>query len=177
MRNLLPNESDKTYNMNWLDILVLIPLCWWGFKGFRHGLIYEVFTILALILGFWAARHFSYLLQDWLKIPLAGTVAFTITFAIVLFFVHLVGRAMQKVVKIAIPEIIDHLLGLAFGVCKVVLVFSMFFYLLNRVDQHEMLIKNDIKEHSLAYKHIEPIVPEIILWKKELGNNTSSSES
>lgn len=156
--------------MNWLDIIVLIPLCWWGFKGFRRGFIYEVFSLLALILGFWVARRFSFLLAEWLNIPLAGTVAFTITFALVLFLVHLAGKGMQKVVKIALPEIIDHLLGLAFGVCKVVLVFSIVFYLLNMVDKHEILIHKETKEHSFAYRHVEPIVPELLVWKKEWQN-------
>lgn len=154
--------------MNWLDLIVLIPLCWWGFKGFRNGLIYEIFAIIALILGFWIAKHFSYLLEEWLNIPMAGAVSFIILFFLVLFLVHLAGKGMQKVVKIAIPEIVDHLLGLGFGICKVVLVASILFLLVNKVDQKEILIKKETKEASFAYRHIEPIAPKLIIWKEKL---------
>ncbi|MBO4488252.1 MAG: CvpA family protein [Bacteroidales bacterium] len=151
--------------MNWLDLIVLIPICWWGFKGFHHGLIYEVFAVLALILGFWVAKHFSFLLEEWLNIPLAEPIAFVIMFFLVLFLVHLAGKGMQKVVKIAIPEIVDHLLGLGFGICKVVLVVSILFLLFNKIDKKELLIKKETKEASVAYRYLEPIAPKILVWK------------
>ncbi|MCR4965834.1 MAG: CvpA family protein [Bacteroidales bacterium] len=153
--------------MNWIDLLVLIPICWWGFKGFCNGLIYEVFTILALIIGFWAARHFSHLLQVWINIEMAGPIAFIITFFIVLFLVHLVGKAMQSLIQITLPDIIDHLLGLVFGVCKVIVGVSVIFYLLNMVDKKEILIKKETKENSFAYKFIEPVVPKLLIWKED----------
>lgn len=155
--------------MNWLDLIVLIPLCWWGFKGFRNGLIYEIFAVIALILGFWAAKHFSFLLEEWLDIPMAQPVSFIIMFFLVLFLVHLAGKGMQKVVKVAIPEIVDHLLGLGFGICKVVLVVSIIFLLLNKIDQKQIIIKKETKEASLAYQYLEPLAPKLIIWKDKLN--------
>ena len=120
---------------------------------------------LALILGFWVAKHFSFLLEEWLNIPLAEPIAFVIMFFLVLFLVHLAGKGMQKVVKIAIPEIVDHLLGLGFGICKVVLVVSILFLLFNKIDKKELLIKKETKEASVAYRYLEPIAPKILVWK------------
>ncbi len=161
--------------MNWLDIVMLAPIAWWGFKGFRHGFVYEIFSLLALIVGFWAAIHFSDLLLQWLEIPLAKTVSFSIILFATIFLVRIAGRMMQKVVRLAIPKLVDHLLGLLFGVAKVILICSMAFYFINMVDKNELLIKREVKEASMLYKHVEPIVPEILVWKNSLQNNENHS--
>ena len=96
--------------MNLIDILVLIPLCWYGFRGFKNGLIYEIVSIAAIVLGVWFAYRFS----DWLSVmltdvPLAKPIAFSLIFVSVLLLVHLAGKLVTKIVKLVIPGIIDSL--------------------------------------------------------------------
>ena len=45
--------------MNFIDVLIIIPLIYGGYKGFKHGLIIEVFTMLALFVGLYAGINFS----------------------------------------------------------------------------------------------------------------------
>jgi membrane protein required for colicin V production len=45
--------------MNSIDILLIIPLVYAAWKGFKHGLIIEVFTLLALFVGIYVGIHFS----------------------------------------------------------------------------------------------------------------------
>ena len=45
--------------MNFLDIIIAIPLVYGAYKGFRNGFIMEIFTILALFVGLYAAFTFS----------------------------------------------------------------------------------------------------------------------
>ena len=45
--------------MNFIDVLILIPVIYAAWKGFKHGLIIEVFTLLALVVGIYAGIHFS----------------------------------------------------------------------------------------------------------------------
>ena len=76
-----------------LDYIVLIPLCWFAFMGFKRGLIYELTSILALVLGVWASYRFSDTVALLLpNIPFAKQIAFTLTFFITLFLVHLAGK-------------------------------------------------------------------------------------
>jgi len=153
--------------MTLLDYLVLIPICWFAFLGFRKGLIYELTSILALVLGVWAAYRFSDSIALWLPdLPFAKQISFTLTFFIVLFLVHLAGKMMCKIVKLVIPGAVDNVFGLLFGAGKVILVFSVLFYLIDMIDPHEIIIKKETKEKSLVYEYINPIVPHALEWEK-----------
>jgi len=162
--------------MTLLDYIVLIPLCWFAFLGFRKGLIYELTSILALILGVWASYRFSDSLALWLpNIPFAKQIAFTLTFFITLFLVHLAGKLMCKIIKLVIPGIVDHVFGLLFGLGKVLLVFSVIFYLIEIIDPAEIIIKKETKEKSLVYKYVEPIVPHALEWEKSIDSESQDN--
>jgi membrane protein required for colicin V production len=45
--------------MNYIDIIIGIVLIVSAISGFRKGLIVEVASLAALILGIWGAIHFS----------------------------------------------------------------------------------------------------------------------
>lgn len=152
--------------MTLLDFIVLIPLCWFGFLGFKNGLIYEVFSLLALVLGIWISYHFS----DWIALLfsdslLAKPIALVLTFVIVILLVHFAGRLMAKVIKLAIPEIVDHIFGLLFGAGKVLLVFSVILYVIQDIDKAEILLKKETKQQSFMYQYVEPIIPHLMAWK------------
>ena len=53
--------------MNFIDVLIIVPLIYAGYKGFKHGLVIEVFTLLALFVGLYAGIHFSDFLSAFLK--------------------------------------------------------------------------------------------------------------
>jgi len=155
--------------MTVLDILVLIPLCWFGFLGFKNGLIYEIASIVALVLGCWAAYRFS----DWFAMAIVGSelarpLAMILTFAVVVFLVHLIGKGVQKIVKMAIPGAVDRIFGMLFGIGKVLVVASVILYLVQSLDRMEIIIKKDTKEQSFAYKYVEPIVPHAMHWNEKI---------
>lgn len=162
--------------MTLLDYIVLIPLCWFAFLGFRKGLIYELTSILALILGVWASYRFSDSIALWLPdMPFAKQISFTLTFFIVLFLVHLAGKLMCKVVKLVIPGVVDHVFGLLFGAGKVILVCSVLFYLIEMIDPHEIIIRKDTKEKSLVYEYLKTIVPHALDWEKTIYSETQDN--
>ncbi len=163
--------------MNLIDYIVLIPLCWFAFMGFRKGLIYELTSILALVLGVWASYRFSDSLALWLpNMPFAKQISFALTFFIVLFLVHLAGKLMCKVVKLVIPGAVDHIFGLLFGIGKVLLVFSVIFYMIEMIDSHEIIIKKETKENSLVYEYVEPIVPHALEWEKIIHDDCQDND-
>ncbi len=152
--------------MNFIDIIALIPICWYGFKGFRHGLICEITTLVAIIAGIWLAYKFSGLVEDWLpKMMFSGQIAFVLVFIVVLVLVHLFGNIVQKAVKQVFPPVVDRIFGLLFGLTKVVVVLSVIFYMCETIDPRGIILKKEKKEASLLYGYIEPIVPHALSWK------------
>ncbi len=149
--------------MNILDIIILIPVAWFGFKGLKNGLIRELASIAALVLGVWATLRFSDYVAERLGNTMAvKAVAFVLTFFAVLVAVHFAGILVEKVVKLVIPAWLNNIFGLLFGAAKALLVVSVLLYFVTIVDFKEMLLKPEVKEKSLIYKYTEPMVPSIM---------------
>jgi membrane protein required for colicin V production len=152
--------------MNWLDIVLAIPLLWFMYKGFRNGLIIELASLAALILGIYAALHFSFYVQGYLEenFEIAENylyfISFALTFLIVAIIVFLAGKIIHKVVSIVALGFLNRLAGGIFGLLKAALVLSVILYFVNGFDPG--LIKSDVKDKSILYDPVESIVPMII---------------
>ena len=53
-----------------------------------------------------------------------------------------------------------------FGILKVVLVAGVLFYFIDSVDKKEIFIKHEVKEDSVAYKHLSPVMSHVLEWKE-----------
>ena len=152
--------------MNWLDIVLGIPLLWFLYKGFRNGLIIELASLAALILGIYAALHFSFYVQAYLEesFEIAEKylyiISFAITFLIVAIIVYLAGKIIHKVISIVALGFLNRLAGGIFGLLKAALVLSVILYFFNGFNSS--LIKSDVKDSSILYEPIKSIVPMII---------------
>jgi len=154
--------------MNWLDIVLGIPLLWFMYKGFRNGFIIELASLAALALGIFVALHFSFYAKDYLidNFEIADNylniIAFAITFIIVAVLVFIIGKIIHKLVSIIALGFLNRLAGGIFGLLKAALVLSVILYFLNGIDTNSSIIKAEIKESSHLYSPIESIVPMII---------------
>jgi len=151
--------------MNYLDIIILIPVLWFGYKGFAHGLIRELASLAALILGIYAAFSFTDFVEKWINNPnIPKEAFFAVTFLIVLIAVYLIGRLVEKIVKLIIPEFVNNLLGGLFGAVKVVVFFSALILFIHSVDPKNVILTEHTIEKSFSYQYIEPIVPMLKDW-------------
>jgi membrane protein required for colicin V production len=151
--------------MNYLDIIIFIPARWFGYKGFTHGLIRELVGLAALILGIYASFMFTDLVEKWINYPnIPKEAYFAITFLGVLVAVFFLGRLVEKLIKLVIPEFVNNLLGALFGITKVVVIFSVVFFFMNSIDSKHAILTKNITEKSFTYKYIEPIVPYLKCW-------------
>ncbi|MBN2467232.1 MAG: CvpA family protein [Deltaproteobacteria bacterium] len=109
--------------MNSLDIVILIILLVSFVYSLFRGFVREVFSLLALIVGFLAAvrlYHFpAALLGKTLDNPIiAGVLGFILTFIAVSVAISLMGRLVRKFVATIKLESIDRMLGALFGLVK-----------------------------------------------------------
>jgi len=152
--------------MNWLDIVLAIPMLWFLYRGFRNGLIIELASLAALILGIYVALHFSFYVEGWLVENFEigekylYIISFALTFIIVAVLVFLAGKIIHKLVGIIFLGFLNRLAGGIFGLLKAALVLSVILYFVNGFDPG--LIKTDVKERSVLYDPVESIVPFII---------------
>ena len=154
--------------MNILDIILAVPLLWFAYRGFQKGLVIELASLLALILGIWAAIHFSFFAADFLSnnfdigpkyLPVT---AFIITFIGVVLGVILVGKIVEKFINLLALGFLNKLAGLIFGIVKAAFLLSVITLIINSFDDDQSLITPKLREGSLLYKPIERFAPGII---------------
>lgn len=146
--------------MNYIDIILIIPLIIGAWRGFKKGLIIELFTLLALLVGIYCAIHFSNYTAELLKdnfnadgdyMPI---VAFTVTMLVVGAIVFFTGELVEKAIKLVALGMVNKIFGAIFSFTKVLFILSILIILLEGYDQDENLMKKDLKENSLLYNPV-----------------------
>ena len=163
--------------MNYIDFIFIIPSLWFGYKGFTHGLIRELVSLLALIAGIYAAFVFTDMVEKWINNPvIPKEVYFAITFLIVLIAVFLLGKLVEKVIKLVIPDFVNYLLGGLFGIAKVIVIFSALIYFIHSIDSKRVILTEETEQKSFTFKYVEPIVPQLKEWYEkntQINSNTN----
>lgn len=153
--------------MNILDIIILIPVAWFGYKGFTKGFFQEAASVVALLLGVLAAIHLSYWLSQllaswfdttWKYLPITS---FLIVFLLVIIVVHLIAKALTKASSKASLGIFNKLLGLVLGAAKVLIILGVLILIINRFDPQGYYINNEVKKGSLIYEPLNDAVMKI----------------
>ena len=151
--------------MNYLDIIIGILLILGLFKGLKNGLLIEVASLIALILGVYGAIHFSYYAVDFLNEKVSWSeqtinlAAFAITFIMIVVVITLAGRVLTKVASLAMLGIVNRILGAAFGLLKTAFILSVILMFLASMTNTLNIIDEETKEESILYKTIEPLAP------------------
>ncbi len=154
--------------MNFLDIIIIIPLIWAAYSGYKKGFIIELASLAALILGIYAAINFSYLIGDLLSDNInlqekyINIIAFIITFIIVVFVVYLIGKLIEKFVNVLMLGFVNRIAGLFFGIIKAAFILSVLFYIINIFDEDQNLLTPKTKKNSALYDPIASFAPYII---------------
>lgn len=150
--------------MNYLDIIILVFLAISVFQGFRRGFVMELASLLALILGIWAAFYFSSwtedILDSYFNIPekYLSAVAFVTTFAVVAIVITLLGLLIDRFLEMIALGFINKLLGLFFGLLKGIVIASLILFVIGIFDTKEKLIKPEAKENSYLYHPISKLI-------------------
>ena len=131
--------------MNYLDIIIAIILLVFAIHGLRKGLIIEVVSLLAFGVGIYGAMHFSDFTADRLKDVMEinpkylNTIAFVLTFIILVVVVNLIGLLVCKLIKSLNLSFFDRLGGFLFGAVKGVLLCSTMVLVLNNLEWTDII--------------------------------------
>ena len=138
--------------MNYLDIIISVPLLYGIVKGFSNGIITEISNIISVSLAIYIGIHFSGLIHPYLSseilsdyskaIPL---IAFLLVFIIILVIVKSIGELINKLTNQLALGLISRLLGGVFGSVKF-LIISIF--LISIATEYDLIDKK-IQKNSI----------------------------
>lgn len=159
--------------MNAIDLILIIPLAWAAYKGFKKGFIIEIFSLLALFAGVYGGIHFSEGVAHWLdqtvqiKEKYLPVVSFAVTFIGVVVLVFYLGKLIEKAINMAAMKPLNKLAGALFSILKYGLIMSVILGFLLPINKNLDLIKQSTINESALAKPIEGLATTIIPAVKE----------
>lgn len=174
--------------MNYIDIIICIPLIYGLARGIYKGFMIELATLIALILGVWGAYLFSHVLTAWLVntfdvqgkwVPYAS---FFGIFVIIVILVNLLGKLLDKLIKAAALGFLNRLLGGILGCIKLALFVGILVFIVEKFDTNTHLIPQKHKENSMlyykSYELVFSILPYLDMDKlREMKKEKEKQES
>ncbi len=153
--------------MNILDIILIIPIVWFGYRGYTRGFILSITSLIALIAGIYFSIHFSSVVAAWLLTEFGlnsqylNIIAFIITFAAVVVVIQIVGRFLDQIADWAALGMLNRIAGLALGLGKSVITLGVLIFVINSFDVNQKLITHKMRSESLLYQPLSGVVPKI----------------
>lgn len=154
--------------MNYLDIILLIPLVFGFISGLKKGLVFEVASLVALIVGAWGAVKFSYIIADLLFVtfdwtsPYMGLISLAITFTLIVITVNLIAKLLDTLIDAVALGFINTLAGGVFGLLKSGIFIGVIILILNAFVKNANIIPEEIRVNSVVYQTITTITDAIL---------------
>lgn len=143
-----------------IDIIVFFIITLFIYRGLKKGAIVELTLIIALLAGIIASVELTNGVMAYFKPTLGSSfwlpyLCYLIVFLGVFLLIQLLGKALEKILKITQLNFLNRLMGAILSVLKISFFISLIFWL---TDQAE-LINKPIKEQALSYQYLSPIAP------------------
>jgi membrane protein required for colicin V production len=154
--------------MNYIDIILCVPMVWGLYKGFMKGLIVEAATFVAFGLGVWGGINFSDLIAGKIKegfnwnSPYLPIVAFAITFLGIVVLIYFIAKLIQRMAEGMALGAFNKIGGAIFGALKFAMVMSVVIFVIDALEESYPVISFKTKEESLLYKPVGKIAPMLI---------------
>ncbi len=159
--------------MTILDIILALPLAIFIFLGWKRGVIREAATLVGVLIGIWAAVHFSRLIATLLGLTgeSAILIAFFIVFVGTMVLAFLLGRIAERVLKAVKLNLPNKIAGAALGMVKALCILSVVLNGIVLLDRDNKLITKESEEKSLLYTPVYTTGNELISSLKEYIDN------
>jgi membrane protein required for colicin V production len=152
--------------MNYIDIIILVPCLWFAFKGFKNGFFKEIASLGALIIGLWLAVSFSDFLggviqgeTDFVKDSYIPIVSFVVIFIGVVVLVHLLSKALDKLIKAIALGWLNKMAGMVFGLAKAILILAGLLFIINQfLIVKSAILPPQIVHESFLYQPLMDII-------------------
>lgn len=146
-----------------VDVLIFILVTYFFIKGFQKGVIVELSTIIGLIIGVLAAMELINLVVNYFKTwfgssPWLPYIGYLVIFLGVFFLIQLLGKAIEKILKLTQLNFLNRLSGGLISILKIVFFISLVYWLSDQA----ALISSAFKAKAFSYQLIEPIAPVVM---------------
>ena len=147
-------------NLNWLDILILVPLLVGLVRGLMRGFVSEVIGLAVVILGVLGSRMFAPPFSAWLlkqfawKAEVCDIVAYILVFLAIGIVLSMIGALLSKLLKAIHLGWLNRLLGSVVGLAKLAIVVLLAVFVMERTNrQFHWMDKSEVVQTSKVYPY------------------------
>jgi membrane protein required for colicin V production len=158
--------------MNYLDFIIGALVIISAISGYKKGLIHQLASLAALILGIFLAVKFSKMVYPFIvnhftsSENIAKVSAFIAIFILVVIAVLLLGKFLHKTFEDVELGLINKISGSVFSIVKTIFILSAIMVLLRLSIIHLNWPKTNDIEKSALYKPVEAMAPAIFPYLK-----------
>ncbi|MDE6871306.1 MAG: CvpA family protein [Bacteroidales bacterium] len=160
--------------MNIIDIILLLCFLIAAVNGLRKGFIAQVIAIISLVLGIWLSFKFSTALSAWIgqwietSAQLLKTISFAVIFVVVVFGLFMIGRILEKSIKIIMLGWLNRLLGVLFSLLYCALVTGLVVLAFDAVNAKFQIVSPGYLSSSALYGPLRDIANSVFPYLKGL---------
>lgn len=160
--------------MGILDLFIIIPIVLGFVFGLFKGLIKELFSLAAIVLGVFGARLFEPRVSEILlsmfdmQIGVTQAVSYLILFVAIAILLLIFAKILDKLFSAIALGGLNKFLGALFGALKMALIVSVLLNVFDTLNQQYGIIKEEIKSNSLTYESMLNFAPELWNEAKEI---------
>ena len=141
--------------MVWLDIVLLTPLIWGAYTGFKKGLIAQILGITSLLVGVWiGTQHqelIEFLIIDKVQEKFLSIACFIILFFGIIILGAIIIKMSEKFINFIQLKLLNKIAGVVLGIVKILSFLIVIVFIIESWDVNSFIIKRDTKEASIAY--------------------------
>jgi membrane protein required for colicin V production len=153
--------------MNWLDIVILCLTGVGLLKGLYDGMIGQVVSLAAMIIGIYLCAGSAEWLRgyltkwDWFPQHAVMMTSYVLGFILIVGVIILAGQIVHRLVSVTPLSIFNHIIGGLLGLLMMMLFISLVFNVIEMFDHNSVILSQEIKVESRLYFYIKNIIPTI----------------
>lgn len=168
--------------MNWLDVLILLPLLVGLVRGFMRGLVSEIIAFAVVILGvlgsrLWAQTFSAWLLQQFAwPAEVCDVVAYILIFLAIAIVLSILAKLLHKFLRAIHLGWANRLLGGVFGLCKYGIIVLLIVFAMDRTNRaYHWLDNSPVVKTSVVYPQMVKMTHciEKSDWRDTIGRESS----
>ena len=161
--------------MNWIDIILIVPLLWALWRGYRDGVIAQLGGIAGVLLGVWLAFRFSAQVGVLLNLPesISREAAFLIIIIAVVVIVGLFSKLLGRLFDSVGLAIVNKFGGVVFALVKMALLLSVLITAFEMVNNTAKWVDRKTIESAKLYEPIHNVSSMVFPYLQKLKNRVN----
>lgn len=163
-RTFVRGNAIGLRTMNGIDIGVGLVMIWAVVAGLRRGAVMQLVSLAGLAAGIWLAARYGteagHLLSfgpEWVR---AG--GFVTVLVVAMIVIGLLGQLLRRLFSAAGFGSLDRMLGIAVSAAKWLLILSILFAVLRKVDPEHSILPEQVAAESVTYRPVSRIAEALL---------------